>query len=331
MQKNQPHRKREDDGLVGISPNNDANGKAKLFSRFGACARLRFLLFLPVLFSLFLPVFCRETSAIEKTVYTLAAYPTNDPKKVFYAIKPLADHISLKTGWEVRTVVTGNYEEMIQRLTNGSVDMGLLNSANYVSLGYSIPGLSYIATYLEWDRDEKEKIPFYRLVIVAAAGGSIENLDDLRGKRFGFTDRYSTSGYMVPLFRFGDRTIDPKAFFGKMFFLGRQESVFESLREGSIDAGAVSAGMLAAASARYGKIFREIAFSDPIPLDAFVSGRTMPNEDVLVLRDILCSLKPDSAPMEAIRRNMNWPAAGFAVLEDSFYDSLRRALGIGAK
>ena len=54
--------------------------------------KIFYFVFIPCL--VFLPVFCRETSALEKTVYTLAAYPTNDPKKVFNAVKPLADHIS---------------------------------------------------------------------------------------------------------------------------------------------------------------------------------------------------------------------------------------------
>ncbi|MFA5472296.1 MAG: phosphate/phosphite/phosphonate ABC transporter substrate-binding protein [Aminobacteriaceae bacterium] len=312
---------------MDITPNNGANGKVKLCSGFGDYARLGFLLFLLVLFSVFLPAFCRETSALEKTEYILAAYPANDPKKVFYAIKPLADHISSKTGWEVRAVVTRNYEEMVQRLTDGSVDMGLMSSSSYVRFARSIPGLSYIATYMEMD-EGGEISPFYRSVIIAMKSSQLKTAEDLQGKRFGFTNTYSTSGYVIPAAMLSARGIDPRTFLGKIFFIGRHDAVVEALRAGSVDAGAVSDGALATARRHYGDIFREIAVSEPIPLDAFVAGATVPRGHREILREILISLSPDSVPMEAFRRNLDWPAAGFRALDDSFYDPLRRAMGI---
>ncbi len=61
--------------------------------------------------------------------------------------------------------------------------------------------------------------------------------------------------------------------------------------------------------------------SEPILLDAFVAGATVPCGHREILREILISLSPDSVPMEAFRRNLDWPdAAGFVALDDSFYD-----------
>lgn len=291
----------------------------------GLSSRIFYIIFIFCVVSFF--SFTRETSAIEKTVYTLAAYPTNDPKKVFYAIKPLSDHISSKTGWEVRAVVTRNYEEMVQRLTDGSVDMGLMSSSSYVRFARSIPGLSYVATYMEMD-EGGEITPFYRSVIVAMTSSPLKTAEDLKGKRFGFTNTYSTSGYVIPAAMLSARGIDPRTFLGKIFFLGRHDAVVEALRAGSVDAGAVSDGALAAARRRYGDVFCEIAVSEPIPLDAFVAGATVPRGHRETLREILISLSQDSVPMEAFRRNLDWPAAGFRALDDSFYDPLRRAMGI---
>jgi phosphonate transport system substrate-binding protein len=259
----------------------------------------------------------------EQRTYTMAAYPTNDPKKVYEAMKPLADYISAETGWTVRMVVTRNYEEIIRRLSDGSVDIAMLGSASYVRFGPSVPGLSYVATYIE--EEGGEITPFYHSVILCLAGSAVTGLE---GKNFAFTDRYSTSGYIVPLLLLRDRGIDPETFFGKVFFVGKHDAVIEALKARSVEGGAVSSGTLAAAEAVEGTIFRVLATSEPIPLDAVTAGRKMPQEHVTLLQEALRRLPPDSAPVTAIRKNLQWPAAGFAVLGDSFYDPLRRVLGI---
>lgn len=262
----------------------------------------------------------------EQRTYTMAAYPTNDPKKVYEAMKPLADYISAETGWTVCMVVTRNYEEIIRRLSDGSVDIAMLGSASYVRFGPSVPGLSYVATYMK--EEGGEITPFYHSVILCLAGSAVTGLEGLEGKNFAFTDRYSTSGYIVPLLLLRDRGIDPETFFGKVFFVGKHDAVIEALKARSVEGGAVSSGTLAAAEAVEGTIFRVLATSEPIPLDAVTAGRKMPQEHVTLLQEALRRLPPDSAPVTAIRKNLQWPAAGFAVLGDSFYDPLRRALGI---
>ena len=264
----------------------------------------------------------------EPPAYTLAAYPTNDPKKVYDALKPLGDCIAAETGWTVRTVVTRNYEEIIHRLTDGTVDIAMLSSASYVRFGPSIPGLSYVVTYMEMEGTAPT--PFYHSVILCLADSPVSEISGLEGKKFAFTDRYSTSGYIIPLLLFRDRGIDPETFFGKIFFVGKHDAVIEALKARSVDGGAVSSEILANAEAADGNIFRVLASSEPIPLDAVVAGRNVPEEHVGKLRMVLSSLAVDSAAVEAIRAHLQWPAAGFAVLDDSIYDPLRRALGIRA-
>ena len=285
-----------------------------------------------VFFTVLLLLFCSAFPPAvplfaEPPAYTLAAYPTNDPKKVYEALKPLADYISAATGWTVRMVVTRNYEEIIRRLADGSVDIAMLSAASYVRFGPSVPGLSYVATYME--EEGGEITPFYHSVILCLADSAVTGLEGLEGKRFAFTDRYSTSGYIIPLLMLRDRGIDPETFFGKIFFVGKHDAVIEALKARSVEGGAVSSGTLAAAEGTEGNIFRVLASSEPIPLDAIAAGKRVPQEHVQLLQEVLPRLGPDSAPMEAVRFHLQWPAAGFAVLGDSFYDPLRRALGTG--
>ena len=278
------------------------------------------------LFSLVLiGCFPRLSSADASENYIFAVYPVHDPNRMLTAFQPLADFIAAETGVPVRLVVTGNYEEMTRRLADGSVHFAFFTSSGYVKHASSIPGLVYLATYAELDA-KGLVTPYYHSVILSLEEGPVDALADLKGRNFGFTDKDSTSGYKVPLTMLRALGIDPSSFFGKLFFLGRHDAVVEALRAGSIQGGAVSDGTLHNAVRQYGDVFRVLAVSESIPLDAVVAASGVAAEHAEAVRRGLASLAPDSAPMSAFREQFGWPAAGFVVLGDEFYEPLRRAL-----
>lgn len=277
------------------------------------------------LFSLVLiGCFPRLPSAVASENYIFAVYPVNDPDRMLAAFRPLVDFIAAETGVSVRLVVTKNYEEMTRRIADGSVHFAFFTSSGYVKHARSIQGLVYLATYAELD-SKGLVTPYYHSTIISLEEGPVDALADLKGRNFGFTDKNSTSGYKVPLTMLRALGMEPDSFFGKVFFLGRHDSVVEALRAGSIHGGAVSDGTLYSAVGRYGDIFRVLAVSDPIPLDAVVAARGVKAEHVEAVRAGLVSLAPDSAPVSAFRE-LGWPAAGFVVLGDEFYEPLRKAL-----
>jgi phosphonate transport system substrate-binding protein len=222
-------------------------------------------------------------------------------------------------------VVTRNYQEMEQRLQDGSVDFAMVSPAAYVRF---VSRVCYVATYAEWSEITQALSPYYHSVMISLKESPIEALQDLEGKNFGFTDRESTSGHRVPRRMLLQEGIEPEKFFKKVFYLGRHDAVIESLLAGSIQGGAVSDGTLYAAISQYGDLFRVLALSDPIPLDPVVASPSVPEEDVALLREVLLSLPLESSAMEGIREILGWPGAGFVLLDTHFYDSLREALEI---
>jgi phosphonate transport system substrate-binding protein len=220
-------------------------------------------------------------------------------------------------------VVTRNYEEMEQRLQDGSVDFAMVSPAAYVRF---VSHVCYVATYAEWSETLQVFSPYYHAVVIALKEGSVATLQELEGKNFGFTDRESTSGHRVPRRMLLQEGIEPEKFFKNVFYLGRHDAVIESLLAGSIQGGAVSDGTLHTAISQYGDLFRVLALSDPIPLDPVVASPGVPEEDAALLREVLLSLPPDSSAMEGIREILGWPGAGFVLLNTNFYDSLREAL-----
>lgn len=249
--------------------------------------------------------------------YTLAVYPMEDLKSLYTAFTCLADFVTSKTGWEMRVLFTRNYEEMQERLGDGSLDFAFITSAAYIRFA---PQVSYVATYAQWNEEYRKIMPYYYSFIISLKDGPVKTLRDLKNQNFGFADRESTSGHRVPRLILCSAGMEPEKYFKKVFYLGRHDRVIASLLAGSIEGGAVSGITLKRAVSQYGEIFRILAVSGPIPLSAVVASPKIEQEHVEILRKVLLSLSPDFAPVRIVREIFGWPAIGFVYLGAEAYD-----------
>jgi phosphonate transport system substrate-binding protein len=265
---------------------------------------------------------------LDAQALVFGTYPFGDPVRVQRGLTPLVHYLTETTGIPMRLVVTRDYNELSRRIVDGTVSFAWIGSANYVKTRVSVPSVRYLATYLEWNRQRTEAQPYYRAAIVTMASSDIRTLQDLRSTRFGFTDLDSTSGYAYPRMILASEGIDPAEFFQSVFFLGKHENIIQSLLAGSLDAGAISDGTYYNAREAHGDIFRVLAWSEPIPLDAIVAAGSVPMQQVETVRAALLAVPADHPVNVSIQDIFGWPAAGFAVLGDTFYDSVDRALGL---
>ncbi len=255
-----------------------------------------------------------------------AIYPMNDPQKLLPPMRILADYLSEQTGDVITPVITRDYNEMILRLEDRSVDIAWLNPVNYLKLKQRLPSLQYIATYMEFNANAGEIIPFYHSYIITTRQSGITSLNQARGKLFAFTDVGSTSGYAYPAAILRRLGIVPDSYFQKVFFLKRHDRVIEALVAGSVDVGAVSDGTYHAAVQKHGDIFRILAQSDPIPLDAIVAPGHISAERTALYRHLLSTLPREHPFNASMNEQLGWPAAGFSIQSDGFYDSFREAI-----
>lgn len=255
-----------------------------------------------------------------------AIYPMTDPQRLMEPMRILSEYLGGHTGEAITPVITRDYNEMVLRLEDRSVDIAWLNPVNYLKLKERLPSLQYIATYMEMGKETGEPTPYYHAYIITRKDSGIEDLAQARGRNFAFTDLGSTSGYAYPAMMLRQRGIEPESFFQKVFFLQRHDRVIEALVSGSIDVGAVSDGTFHAAAQDHGDIFHILAKSDPIPLDAIVAPGHISAERAALYQELLRSLPLDHPFNAAMREHLGWPAAGFAVRGDSLYDGFREAM-----
>lgn len=259
--------------------------------------------------------------------YTLATYPFGSADQIYQALNPLAQYLQSRLEQPVRLVVTRDYRELAQRLSEGSVDLAWIGSANYVRTFDSAPDLHYIATYQERAPDGQGVQPYYQSVILTLDASPYQSLAELADTRFGFTDPDSTSGHAFARLLLHRQQLDPGTFFSQTYFLGTHRNVIEALRAGSIHAGAVSDGTYYNALADGGDGLRALAWSDPIPLDAFVAAAELSSAEVEQVRAALLAIGTGEHPVNrSIRQVLGWPAAGFTVKERAFYAPMAEAL-----
>lgn len=258
---------------------------------------------------------------------TFATYPFGDGNTIYRAFLPTVEHLATELGVPVRLVVTRDYAELSDRLVDGTVDIAWIGSANYVKTRERLPSVRYVATYMERSLAGGRVQPYYQSVILTRSDSPYRSLEELAGTRFGFTSPDSTSGYAYPRMILADRDIQPEEFFGAVYYLGRHSDVINALRAGSLDAGAVSDGTYHNAVDEHGEIFTVLEWSEPIPLDAIVTAPGVSAATVAAIGRILTEMPESHTAVEAVRRELGWPAAGFEVRSDNFYDTVERALG----
>lgn len=270
-------------------------------------------------------IFASTSCALADTV-KLGIFPSTDPAKLQQVMEVLATYLHEKTGDNVTIVVARDYDELLQRLGDHSIDLAWINTLNYIRAKNDLPTIQYVTTYVEKNEETGVALPFYQSYIVTLNDSGIENLDQARNKRFAFTDPGSTSGYAYPHMLLHNMGICPNDYFKKVFFLKKHDRVVQALLAGSIDLGAMSDGTYFTATRKNGDRFTILAKSDPIPLDAIVADTELSQGQLLTYRKALVEMPDDHAFCKAMREILGWSAAGFETRDDAFYNSVREAL-----
>ncbi|MBX5155625.1 phosphonate ABC transporter substrate-binding protein [Rhizobium sp. NZLR3b] len=145
----------------------------------------------------------------------------------------LADHLKQEFGFEkVSLFPAADYDGVIQGLLGGTLDFAELGASGYAAI--------YI-------KDEKAVTPIlttqqkdgstgYYSVGLALKSSGIKNIKDAKGKKLGYADPDSTSGYLVPLTQIPKDTGMPNdKFFASTQFNGGHENNLLAAYDGKVD------------------------------------------------------------------------------------------------
>jgi phosphonate transport system substrate-binding protein len=207
-----------------------------------------------------------------------------DREKNDATYRPLAVHLSQRLGRPVELHTVDSWEGLAKSLANGETDLALMGPWGYV-LANHFSDAQVVSTILYQGKPE------YFAMVVTHPKSGLNSVEDLlgpkgRGRSFAFGDKGSTSGYLIPLHMFQQRSIDPEKHFARVLYT-KHQAIQMQVTAGQIDAGAdynrnrdamISQGLITAARSKV------IWQSAPLPNDAFAVSAALAKDVVFVKR-----------------------------------------------
>ncbi len=257
-----------------------------------------------------------------ETVLRISVQPTQDRVEQERMIPPLDAHLEQVLGQRVDFIIAKDYQESVDMLVDGranAVYAGVVSYFEALERGAKV-------TPLVAPIDADTVRPWYRSCLVVAANNSIKTLQDLKGKRVAFVDRFSTSGYLIPLAALKQEGIDPERDFSKVVFGGTHAETEQLLATNQVDAIATNLATYNQLQQQgEGENPRIIWKSDPIPHAPVLVSGNLPPELIKKLKQAFLTTPA------GIKDLMGAKTVGYTLVEEEDYKSigeLRRQLNL---
>ncbi|RJG46865.1 phosphonate ABC transporter substrate-binding protein [Mesorhizobium sp. DCY119] len=148
----------------------------------------------------------------------------------------LADTLPAAIGVkEVKLFPATDYDGVIQGLLGGTLDYAELGASGYAKIYLAnADAVEPILTTVQTDGSKG-----YYSIMVARKDSGIKTLADMKGKKLGFADPDSTSGYLIPVTSLPKDigNVAVKDYFGETGFGGGHENLVLAVKDGKFDAG----------------------------------------------------------------------------------------------
>lgn len=172
-----------------------------------------------------------ETREKARPIRVSLASITSTKESIRY-YKDLLNFLSDEIGRPVVLVQRNTYAETNELLRTGDIDLAFLCTYAYVRAHDEFKA-KLIAV------PRKDNDTTYQSFIIVRRDSGIESFDDLRGKRFAFTDPLSMSGYIYPLALLKLKESAPESFFNSYTFTYSHDNAIRAVRDGIVDGASV--------------------------------------------------------------------------------------------
>ncbi|MEQ9641604.1 MAG: phosphonate ABC transporter substrate-binding protein [Alphaproteobacteria bacterium] len=239
-------------------------------------------------------------------------------------------------GVPTKLFAPADYNGVIEGLLGGTLDMAWLGASGYAKVYLTNPdAVEPVLVKVNVDGSYG-----YYSVGIARIDKNVESLDDMKGKKFGFGDPNSTSGYLIPSIEIPKAGYDMEngKYFGEVVFTGGHEQTIVAVVNGDIDAGVTwtdglgawedgfnSGALRKAADAGLVDMteLREIWRSKVIPEGPIVLAKKLPEKVKLQVVGLMASMA--SMDPECAYGAMAGEIKGIAPIDHKAYEAIIEA------
>lgn len=244
----------------------------------------------------------------------------------------LADYASEELGVPVKIFTPADYNGVIQGLLGGTLDMAWMGASSYAAVYIEDPE-AVVPVLVKTNLDGSFS---YHSIGFARADSGIHSLEDAKGKKFGFGDPNSTSGYLIPSVEIPDAIhAEMDKYFGDVVFTGGHEQTIVAVANGDIDAGVTWADGLGNWEDGYnsGALRKasdagivdmndlvEIWRSKPIPEGPIVLRKALPDDVKAKMTELVATL--GDRDKDCLYGVAAGETAGFTPIDHSAYETI---------
>lgn len=213
------------------------------------------------------------------------------------------------------------YGEVADRLEQGRLDLAMFTPYLYVRARQKHKKFVLLGTQLA------DGSLTYEGYVVVPETSLVRSIRALKGKRFCFVSRKSTSGYLFPSALLKRNGLDPERDFSQVHFSGSHHQAVQDLVRGRCDAAAVAAGAYLKAMVHHTANIRIVAVTERIPGNAYCASPQLPPRLIERVQHALITFDP----RRDLNRKFIGPAhrvTGFVAVGDRHYDPVRRVHGL---
>jgi serine/threonine-protein kinase len=227
---------------------------------------------------------------------------------------------------EVRPVVVGDYQALVDAITEGEVDFAWMPPVSFVRAADN--GAGVVALAQRYGR------PTYESAIVVRADSALVSLADLRGASISYVDRDSASGYLFAADLIARELGNPNEVLKEQHFQGSHKAVTDAVRRKWVDAGTtyvvrdsqgriVYSGWLDLSGQEEAPL-RVLATTDPIPCDAIAHRPGLATGMVERLAKTLVEVDDDPDGRTVLKEIFH--TTGMMRADLRIYDAVREAM-----
>jgi phosphonate transport system substrate-binding protein len=238
------------------------------------------------------------------------------PREAFIYYNDIIDYISEKLGKPVKLVQRETYQEINDLVKNEQVEVAFVCSGAYIE-GHDKFGMELLVAPLIYG-----KAVYYSYIIVPA-DSPVNSLEELRGKKFAFTDPLSNSGRLAPTYMLAKMNETPASFFGMYIFTYNHDKSIEAVAEKLVDGAAVDSliwDYLNETRPELTSKTKIIEISQPFGIPPVVVHRDLDPELKEKLKEIFLHMHEDEKGRQILEKVK---IDRFIETDDRAYDSIR--------
>lgn len=239
------------------------------------------------------------------------------PKETFVYYRQLLDYMAAKLGREIELVQRKTYVEVNELIGKGRIDLAFICSGPYAT-GKGKYGFELLAT------PEVNGSHLYHSYLIVSKNSSFNDLSDLKGRVFAFTDPDSHTGKLVPTYWLAEMDERPETFFGKVIYTYSHDNSILAVAKRLVDGAAVD-GLVWEYYERTNPVLtsatRIVRKSEPFGIPPLVASRYVPADLKERVREIVLAMHEDPEGRQILR---NLSIDRFIAPREEWYDSIRQ-------